>query len=304
VSQRPTLLYILAPSFSGSTLLTYLLAQHRQISTVGELKATKMGNVDQYQCSCGTLIRSCPFWREVKRRADADGIRFSIDDFGTVFHGRGPGANAVVRASVRGRKFELLRTALLNTVPQRLLGTNATAATNFSLGQIICDMQGGEIFVDGSKDSVRLLHLIRSGRWDVRVIYLQRDGRGVANSYQRHRNIEFSAAVHLWRRAVAELENMRARLDDHAVFDLHYESLCSEPQKVFHEIWSWLGIGDQAIAQQDLKQGEFHILGNTMRLGNVSEIRLDEAWKTRLSSVELDLFARECGAQNRSIGYD
>ena len=48
MSERPRLLYILAPSYSGSTLLTYLLSQHDAIATVGELKATSRGDLDTY----------------------------------------------------------------------------------------------------------------------------------------------------------------------------------------------------------------------------------------------------------------
>ena len=63
MSTKPILLYILAPSFSGSTLLTYLLAQHPRVATVGELKATRMGSIDEYRCSCGEPMRTCEFWQ-------------------------------------------------------------------------------------------------------------------------------------------------------------------------------------------------------------------------------------------------
>ena len=90
MSTRPVLLYILAPSFSGSTLLTYLLAQHPRVATVGELKATQMGPIDDYRCSCGEPMRTCAFWQALDREAGADGVDFSLEDFGTVFDGTGP----------------------------------------------------------------------------------------------------------------------------------------------------------------------------------------------------------------------
>jgi len=102
VTDRPTLLYILAPSFSGSTLLTYLLAQHAEIATVGELKATQMGPPEDYHCSCGEPILDCEFWKSMQEEADAAGIPFAIDNFGTVFDGRGAVSDKIVRATVRG----------------------------------------------------------------------------------------------------------------------------------------------------------------------------------------------------------
>ena len=45
------LVYILAASHSGSTLLAMLLGSHPDVCTVGELKATSLGNVEEYLCS-------------------------------------------------------------------------------------------------------------------------------------------------------------------------------------------------------------------------------------------------------------
>ena len=39
------LVYILSPSYSGSTLLTFLLNTHPEIATIGELKAQALGNL-------------------------------------------------------------------------------------------------------------------------------------------------------------------------------------------------------------------------------------------------------------------
>ena len=44
------LVYILAASHSGSTLLATLLGAHRDTVSVGELKATSLGNADEYKC--------------------------------------------------------------------------------------------------------------------------------------------------------------------------------------------------------------------------------------------------------------
>ena len=66
--------------------------------------------------------------------------------------------------------------------------------SNLVLSRLVCDMQGGQVFLDGSKDSARLLHYLRSGEWDIKVIYLQRDGRGVTNSYVKHDRVDYDEA--------------------------------------------------------------------------------------------------------------
>ena len=64
----PEMIYILSPSYSGSTLLTCLLARHPDIATVGELKASALGSLDSYKCSCGELLRECQFWDRIASR--------------------------------------------------------------------------------------------------------------------------------------------------------------------------------------------------------------------------------------------
>ena len=303
MNDKPRLLYILAPSYSGSTLLTYLLAQHPRIATIGELKATRMGDIDRYRCSCGQLIRECDFWNELTRRAVDAGARFSVDEFGTVYAAPNRAVSKVVRGTVRGPWFERLRSVVLNCLPESTTRVAQVTRQNFLLGRIVCDLQGGDIFLDGSKDSVRLRHFLESGLWDVRVIYMQRDGRGVSNSYRKHDGLTYDAAVRYWRHSIRELQHMRRRLDESIVFDLLYEDLCKQPEAIMSDIWAWLGVAEQPMRSLDSNVSESHILGNAMRLKNVAEIRFDESWRSRLSRDNLGLFESDAGKLNRQLGY-
>lgn len=303
MSRRPQLLYILAPSYSGSTLLTYLLAQHADIATIGELKATRMGDIDAYRCSCGELIRECDFWSRLTRRAREEGLDFSLEKFGTVY-GDGPGlVNKIVRALVRGPLFEAVRSISLALLPESMTRVRAVTRQNKTLSDIVCDMQGGTIFLDGSKDSARLLYYLRSGEWDIKVIYLQRDGRGVTNSYVKHDGVDYDGAIQYWQKAVTELQRMRSTLPDDQVYDLLYEDLCREPQQKLAEICRWLGIEELDHATSFSAESQ-HVLGNSMRLNNVSEVRFDEAWRKKLTPENLRAFDEHAGSLNRSLGYD
>ena len=46
-----------------------------------------------------------------------------------------------------------------------------------------------------------------------------------------------------------------------------------------------------------------HIIGNSMRLGGIDEIRLDEQWKASLSKLDMEYFERYAGSRNRELGY-
>ena len=60
-------LYIAGTSFTGSTLLSFLLNLHPQIVGVGEMTGPFRGVEDRrgYPCSCGAALSECPFWTAV-----------------------------------------------------------------------------------------------------------------------------------------------------------------------------------------------------------------------------------------------
>src|SRR5690606_29996469 len=128
----------------------------------------------------------CPFWAELTRACAERGLRFDVHEFGTALGSPTALGNKLIRMEVRGPLFETLRRAALGiAVPtHRLLARQIRR--NFDLSRVIAELQGGDIFLDGSKDATRLKHFIDAGLWDVRVIYLQRDGRGVSASIAKH----------------------------------------------------------------------------------------------------------------------
>jgi hypothetical protein len=299
--KRPTLLYILSPSYSGSTLLTYLLARHPQIATIGELKATNMGDVKAYTCSCGKALTACPFWRSVTDLCKQRGIPFSLDSFGTALTSSRWLTDRLLRARVRGRAFESLRSIAFR-LPGVRTETAALLKQNFDLSQVLCSVQERDIFLDGSKDAPRLLLFLKSGLWNVRTIFLTRDGRGVVNSFRTRREFDIQTAVSRWRRTMTEALNVRNRLGPHEVIDVRYEELCRQPSEVLAVIWNWLGVPGVA-PTQNFRTGDYHILGNDMRLSQVTEIRLDERWRKNLGPSELQYFDAHAGSLNHALGY-
>src|SRR5689334_98468 len=110
------LVYIVAASHSGSTLLSMLLGSQPQACSVGELKATRLGDVERYRCSCGTLIRECPFWVRVTEAMRRRGVAFDITAAGTdVRIGAPAHLRRVLRPLHRGPVLETVRDALLAT---------------------------------------------------------------------------------------------------------------------------------------------------------------------------------------------
>ena len=301
---EPVLGYIASPSYSGSTLLTFLLGTHPGISTVGELKGRLYGSLQvPERCSCGSSVAACPFWNQVAQRVRQRGLPCELTDLGTYFHAPGrPLLDRLLRARVRGRGFEALRGAAIDLVPggrdelQRLLERNRV------LGEVVCELQGGPVLLDSSKDAVRLRFMLDAKLWDVRVIHLLRDGRGTANSFVKRDRFPMQRAARRWRSAHESFARVTAPLPAGRVHCLRYEDLAADPGKALRGVLAFLGLEPEG-ARFDFKQREHHVFGNPMRLRDSSEIVLDESWRHELQPSELETFERIAGDLNRRFGY-
>ena len=107
--QKLKLIYVFSPSFSGSTLLTLALNHHPDIASIGEVKATAMGDVSNYHCSCGVLLNDCDFWKGITEKINRLGYQFELDNFGTHYGSSNWLKNRILGAQVRGEYFEYLR---------------------------------------------------------------------------------------------------------------------------------------------------------------------------------------------------
>jgi len=296
------LIYILAPSYTGSTLLTFLLSQHKDIATIGELKATSRGDLDGYLCSCGLLQRECSFWRRVAEEMRKVDASFRIDDMGTHFRSDTSLGDRVLHAGIRGRLFEFVRLSMLLVLPGCRNRLHRILERNRLIIDVICDLQQSEVFLDGSKDPIRLKLLNSAGYWNLKMIYLIRNGRGATNSCMRHHGVPMETAAKEWCRAHRECDRMVQELGNDKYITIHYEDLCRNPEETLAKICDFVALDDRSCNLR-YRSSEHHILGNQMRLKSTEYIKLDERWKYDLEQEDLDVFERIAGDLNRSYGY-
>ncbi len=301
-SQPRQLLYIMSPSYSGSTLLTSLLAPHPDIATIGELKASKVSNTEGYRCSCGELITECDFWRTITEKITAQGGFFSVKDWRTHFASDNPVFNRIIRPVVHGPILETLRRYALQLVPGCQQALSAILDANQQVIEAVCQTHQASVFLDGSKDPLRVKYFYESGRWEMKVIFLTRDGRGTSNSDKKYSNRNIAEAAKQWREKIVEMELIANMLPDSQLLRLKYESLCDETEETLALICQFAGIAPFDAVQR--RSAALHILGNDkMRLGAVNDVRLDEKWKRELNSDELDSFSEVAGLINSRLGY-
>ena len=324
-NKRIKLVYILAASHSGSTLLAFLLAAHPEIVTVGELKLTSIGKPETYRCSCREFIKTCPFWTHVKSCMAQKGFRFDIHNAGTDIRSN---ASSYVRRLLkplhRGRLLEMLRDTGLFLSPNWRANYNRIQQRNLALIQCISELSGKRIIVDSSKIGIRLKYLKKTEGIDLRVVRLVRDGRGVALTYmdpekfadakdpslrgggigqsRLSEQLSLEKAANEWKRSNEEGRHAVETLNEDEWIQIKYEDLCKSTEDTMKKIFRFLGTESEE-PNLSFKNVDHHVVGNGMRLDTTNEIVLDDRWQTQLSKSDLDTFDAIAGFLNRELGY-
>ena len=321
------LVYILAASHSGSTLLSMLLNSHSKVVTTGELKFSSkaIGDTNRYRCSCGQFINQCEFWQKVKEQMQNKGYEFDISNSGTDFNAvDSKYVQKLLKPLHRGRFLELCRDCSLNISPSWRRDLPQIQKRNAALIETILEITGAQVVVDSSKTDLRLKFLLRNKRLDIKVIRLIRDGRAVALTYmnpaefadtkrpdlraggtggnREKERLSMAQAAHQWKRSNEAAENLLRRLDKTRWIEIRYEQLCSDTEKTLNNLFNFIGL-DPDMRNHDFRSVENHVVGNGMRLDTTSNVKLDERWKTTLNKDQLHIFDEVAGTLNRRLDY-
>lgn len=325
MNEKIRLIYLLAASHSGSTLTAMLLGAHPEICTVGEIKATALGDIDRYRCSCRAKIKECPFWQGITLDMRAKGYDFDVAHAGTdIRSGANDYVNKLLKPLHRGQVLEGVRDILLYLSPNWRTNLPQIQARNQALLECIAKRTGVNTVVDSSKIGIRLKYLLRNPEIEVKIIRVIRDGRGVALTYMNPasfadardpelrqggmggaRDLErlsVAQAAHEWLRSNEEAEALLKGLPKSQWIQLQYEKLCSDSVSELVRMFSFIGVDPEKLTT-DYRAAEHHLVGNGMRLDSTSEIKLDERWKSELSGPDLAVFDSIAGETNRRLGY-
>ncbi len=297
-------IYILGASHSGTTLTAMVLGALPDVSTIGELKLSHLGDPEHYSCSCGSLIRACPFWRDVRGRMAARGQAFDVANAGTdIFDMPSPYVRRLLRPLYRGPKWEALRDAALSLSATWRMGLPRLQHQNAELIRAVCELNGVSTIVDSSKTTLRAKHLLRNEALDVRIVRLVRDGRGTAHIYILERNDPMPAAAMEWKRSTLEGEAFLKGVDPARWIEVRYEELCRDPAATIARICQFADVPFDGEVRC-FRSNEHHIVGNYMRMESTTAIKLDDRWRTVFTKQQLDEFDAVAGELNRKYGYE
>ena len=273
VAPHPKLLYIAGYGRSGSTLLDAMLGSMPGVVGTGELTHLFSGLAGGESCSCGLVLRDCPFWSKVNRAMQAAGV---VDSHRT---------NAE-----RSRRVEspLRPPSRFDREQYRITWRAALNA--------IADLAQAEIIVDSSKTgrkvNSRSPALSELCGYEVSIVHLVRDPRAVMWSAQRgsNRGLKQGLSPH-WRRSFMArtligwaITNLRTEilLRTHPTIPhirIRYEDLVAFPDLTVHTILETsIGSGKiENIPQNNIAPGH-GIAGNRMRWRPAQTLVLDTEW--------------------------
>lgn len=294
---------IICQPYSGSTLLAFLLSNHPEIATVGELVGKSY--YDGYRCSCGYLFIECPFWLEVADRMRAKGIRVDIRNMDIAI----PSPTNITRLDLLHHHYFPLKLFddILNFFfifdKKRNEKIERIVKRNIILANTITEIYRKTHFFDTSQDIFRVKYLIRKLGSKIKFIYLTRDGRGVFNSIIKNKNFSDRRAIDNW--IWSDRMNNRV-LNNYCSSDqilhLSYEDLCRNTQDAFKYVFKFIGVSNETISVFFTTKDQ-HIIGNRMRKNFSGEILFDQKWKSELRADQLAFFDKIAGKRNRRLGY-
>jgi hypothetical protein len=323
----PKLAYLLAASHSGSTLLAMLLGAHPEACTVGELKATSLGDPNLYLCSCGQKIKECAFWKQVSQAMARRGIAgFDITQAGTsIYEARSRYAQCLLAPLHRGPGLEFLRDLGLFFSPAWRAHLRESQRRSAALVEVLQEIRAAKVVVDSSKVALRLKYLLNNPTLEIKVIHLIRDGRAVAMTYTDEWSFadardptlrgggtglkrdpprqNMAEAANEWKRSNEAADCLLRGLPTWKWTRVSYEDLCQDPAGVLRRLCEFLELDPGKIVL-NFRSCPQHVIGNGMRLDKGCEIRVDERWKSSLSSDQLRAFDIRAGSLNRHYGYE
>ncbi len=284
------LLYITSSSFSGSTLLAFLLNNHPEIFTVGENDGWDYPEGKKFYCSCGALLNECPFYRYIAAAMAVENLPFDYRSFGTKYvvtqkdnrlNHYLTGYLPLIKPHAALEKF---RDKMIRNIPPWRARLDRQHQANKVFVRAALDYSGATVFVDAGKDPYRLRHLQSAREFAIKAVYLTRDPRGVVLSHMQRRGMSAQAVTTMWLREQLAIFNVLQ--DFPGYLPVKYEDLCDRTDAALAGIHRYVGMAPQVFSGKD-KDHEHHILGNAMRLRESDEIIRDERWRRQLSAGDL-----------------
>lgn len=274
--EKIRMIYITGGGHSGSTILSFILGTAPEVFNAGELKffnahqdlRNKRIQYMKNTCSCGEEALECPFWENVEER---------IEHPLNIFH----------QTSIKERLWLALKILL----PFYHFPLSEKKSDDYFLSETIrqeaCQIKPSTSYLlDASKNLARLVYLNSHQSFNLKVIFLIRDGRGFVNSYHK-------AEGQFWRWVLEWIILnflMLRYLNKEKVnfFHLSYDQFCTDPMKYLRQFNAKFNLHLPLNYVESVRETIFHVrAGNPLKsdIRTFSGLKRDEKYQSELSKV-------------------
>ena len=281
-----TVLSIVGPGRSGTTILASILGEVEGFMTVGELRwIWRRSVLERRPCGCGRSSDECPVWSRVLAKAvdgddDARALADDQDRLAGLRH-----RLRVLRKAARGSTGW----APLDHVRE---GTARLVAA-------IAEVTGTDVVVDSSKRAQDAAVLAGLPDVDHYVLHIVRDPGAVAFSWQRKDKVlrvaggtrpmatrRLVPSLARWTENCVSAEALRRRVPPERWLFVRYEDFATDPRAVVDRVIAFLGRTADSPFQDanSIVLGPNHTVAgnpNRFRTGPVT-IALDDEWRRRM----------------------
>jgi hypothetical protein len=292
--------FVLCPSYHGATLLALLLNNHTKISSLGDAIPRK--TYDQ-RCACGKLVSQCAFWQQIEKALDTQ--RFVAQDALLPMYPR------VCKNQQVNKAFNQalgLMSLYLGTHVWRALGRRGYEYTQMYLKfyQTVCDLQGTDIFTQGSKNLIEVLVIksVLEKKASLKIIHLSRDPRAYFHSRKKYypsTTIQFAASK--WKSYHRMVTKLQHSLGATNYLFLRYEDLCREPSESMRDVFDFFHVEYQDVCHAPRNPRKHHLMGNKMMFSFNGTIQGDYSWQERVSYEEQMMLLERTQPFSARFGY-
>ncbi len=287
-------MYITSSSYSGSTLLTFILNSHSKLGTISEFDIMSAIQRDpSFLCSCGDKIRACDFFVKLKKEINAQGIEYELDAMDLMFNiFSNERINRYFTQKLpllNSTRLENFREKLLSLIPIYRRFMASTHERNSVFMQAVLKLQEAEVFLDANKNPYRIKRL--SEKHEVLPVYVYKNGiAGAYSLFSKKVHGTFKHACVTWFKEQITINRVLHDSSPHKPLCISYSQICSDTQESVNKIYDFCGIERQTIS--GFYEKPHHIIGNVMRVKNIDKIVETTAWKDNLSQAEIDSYLK------------
>tara|TARA_B100001939_G_scaffold346587_1_gene365719 strand:+ start:264 stop:1130 length:867 start_codon:yes stop_codon:yes gene_type:complete len=285
MAKKVKLVYILGCGRSGSTLLDMILGNHKKIISTGECQFFDMEKISSNNNQFWKKVANIYKDKLVKNNRD-------INDVKSIKNCRYISLKEILKINNLGIPNNFKDNQCLNNF----------LFDNLLLFETIQEVSKKNILIDSSKTISRLFHLYNSKMFDIKVIYLHRNGLAFVNSGYKKGLTNIQSSLH-W-----TIRNYRSqkllKQCNLEYLEISYDNLVNETESTISSICNFLKL-DFKKSMLNFSKNQNLIGGNpVMRDNNNFKIEGNIQWKKSLSLFDKLIFGFIGGKMNKKLGYN